>query len=117
MLREVFPPELEVAACRRSTRGEGIRQLEGIDTYAYTYEYIHMRVCVCLKTHKYVYIHIYIYTLTYLNIYLMHLTKMRCLATFVTHHPSVCTHVHRPTLPARRHCGRSLLLLICRRCR
>ena len=30
MLREVFPPELEVAARRRSMRGEGIRQLEGM---------------------------------------------------------------------------------------
>ena len=30
-LREVFPPELEAAARCRSTRGAGIRQLEGID--------------------------------------------------------------------------------------
>ena len=29
-LREVFPIELEAAACRRSTRGAGICQLEGM---------------------------------------------------------------------------------------
>ena len=29
-LLEVFPPELETAARRRSTRGAGIRQLEGM---------------------------------------------------------------------------------------
>ena len=29
-LREVFPPELEAAARCRSTRGAGIRQLEGM---------------------------------------------------------------------------------------
>jgi len=29
-LRKLFPPELEAAARRRSTRGAGIRQLEGM---------------------------------------------------------------------------------------
>ena len=29
-LWEVFPPELETAARRRSTRGAGVRQLEGM---------------------------------------------------------------------------------------
>jgi len=29
-LREIFPSELEAAACHRCTRGAGIRQLEGM---------------------------------------------------------------------------------------